>query len=374
MKKKRNLLNIINWEKIFMHFFGAFNPVWDTEFLKKEESFWLRYAILVKKTWLRLVPTIWTIMGLIIIAIINMYFLNKQFNGWILGYVLIWLYIFNIIYTIAVFFYYLFWFIKINKKVPKIRSIYTWIQRSEYSDNLFHNFFNQIIFNIVFFLILTIVSSVYLFINTDNLWSGIINIILFMIQIYQLFKIKNDVNNQEMDFVLMTPTNFYMYNMDGYSNIIDHDFPVRKIRNVKKTYWETEEDKSLIGSIFKFWTIIFLLDGWDWNPPKFRYTPHVVETTNQFSLFIKEISDDNPEKQYTQIIKNLKVILPKILYDLDINITDELKNVIENDKYHEEIKNYLLDPKNKAWLQKEYLNWNKHIKKEIIELWKKYLN
>jgi len=366
MKKR----SIFDFEKIVMTIFWAFNPEWDTNLLKSQEQFWLRYAILVKKTWLRLLPSFITILLLVIIWWVNIFLLKYQFQGLLLS-ILIWIYSFNIIYTIYLFFYYLIWFKRLNKDVPKIKSIYTWIQRSEYSDTLFHNFFNQIMFNIITFIIMSIIMIVYIIYNTQNIWYSILNVGLLFFQIYQLYKIKVVVNNQEMDFLVMTPTNFYMYNMDGYNNIQDHDFWVEKIKNVKKTYWATEADRSILGSIFKFWTLIFLLEWGENTPPIFRYAPYIKRTTEQLSLFVSKIDEYNNTKQYTKVIPNIKVILPKILYELKIDINKNLKDVIENNKYFNEIKNYLL--KHKKELTLEYNNGNEHIKKEIEELGKKYL-
>ena len=370
------MLKILNWNKLFTYIFGSYSPDKDTQILKEEEFFWVKYALVIRKTiWFSILSS-WDILLSWLILFINVFLLYKQNLWWFSNSFLSTLLIINVIYWFFVYFKYLIQFSFINKKIPKIDSIYKWIQRSEKWDSYFISFFNQTITNIIVFLIVfwyIIFSIIFSWSIQNSFWFWL-NVLLLIIQIILLLRIKSRIQNQEMDFVIITTNKLYLYDQMGYLDVDKNEFPISKIRNVKWTFWNNVVDKSLLWSILKYWTLKFLLEwGWssEWDVttvPTFQYTPKLEETQSQVALFVDEQKKENWEvvKKYKNVIHNIPVVLTKILYSLKIDIDKNLDRVLNEWKYKNEIKEYLQN--NKEEILKKYVNWNEHIKKEIENL------
>lgn len=251
---------MINFRKVVEFLFKSFDISWDTKLIEKLEQDGVRFLMIIKRHWIYGVLHSWVVFFVVIIAFLNAYLLFSDSNNSIIWSIIAIFLLLNVIYWTIIIIKYLYSFYKVQWNEPYIEDIYTCIKKSNDSDKIFTQFFNQTIFlllilaGITVFSVFTAISSLLVWWAT-NFWVGAINVILLIVQLGLFSSYLVTMINQEMDFKIIQPGQIIFYNQRGVlwdSQNMNAD----KIKTMNTKY------PGIFGSFFNYWDILILTE-WD---------------------------------------------------------------------------------------------------------------
>lgn len=339
---------MLNFRKGFEFLFKSFDISWDTKILKKLEQDWHRFLMVIKKHWIYSIFNLRIVFFVIIITIINLTILF----WWNYINILIWLFLLlNILYWIFVIFSYIYKFYKINWSSPCIEDIYTAINKSIKSDEIFSKFFNQTIFLFIILFLITIfsiISSIFYIIKWNFwFWIQLSNVFLFIIEVILFYMFLLRMINQEMDFKIIIPWQIMFFDQK-WILWDSQNMNASKIKTINTEY------SGLLWSLLNYWDIL-ILSEWDqwWN---WQMRIDFVWNPNNTVKEIEKILQNDLKL----IEKNINIIFKKIKNELWIN---DIKNNEDIIKLKEYVK------QNEQKIKELFEKWNEEIRNEIKELY-----
>lgn len=339
---------MLNFKKVFEFLFKSFDISWDTKLLEKLEKDWLRFLMVIKRHWMYSVLNLWIVFIVLIITIINLIILFK----WDIISKIIWIFLaLNIIYWIVIVFLYIFRFYKINWNYPYIEDIYSSINKSRKSDEVFTKFFNQTIFLFLLLFSITlfsVINSIMYIINwwAFWFWAQILNVFLLIVELILFYSFLLKMINQEMDFKVIVPGQILFFDQKWVLSD-SQSMNANKIKTLNTEYsW-------FLWSFFNYWNIIILSEwdqGWNWEM-KMNFIWNPQNTVKEIEKVLKN--------DIQAIEKDVNIVLQKLKSELQID-NENKENLIK-------LKEYVR--KNEQKIKELFENGDEETRKEIRELY-----
>jgi len=233
----------------------------DTKILQELSEAWETKVFIVKKS--KYFITLWSLPSLLIVVLTGMVNVFLFFTINILGTTLQRL--LAIVLASNIFFW-LFTIFRYLHLYEKIYGIFTIMPASDRIpilkqwDDLFRRFFNQTIFLVLVYILVSLVFGVSIFLNLEQIispdWLGVLaSLVLFLRQLHQVFLLLWRFINLEMDFVVVTREQLKHYNQVNLglqTTALDAD----KIKTIKSvtSWW--------FRSFFDYGEVLILTE-WD---------------------------------------------------------------------------------------------------------------
>lgn len=343
---------MLNFRKLYEFIFKPFDIARDTELVENYANEGVRFIMLIKRSWIYGLFVSGTLLVITGIAIVNLTLMNQHFDGKWEGYIAMTLLAINIVLSVAVSLRYLIYFRRVYGTGNDVTDIHTLHAKLVQSDVLFTEFFNQIIFNYLFFLgiIVFYVVHVVLFSN-DFLWSTL-DVLCIIGQLALLHSYTKSMINIEMDFVIIIPGKIIAVDQKGVMNVDTQTLEAEKIKTVKSSY------PNFLGSFFKYGTIEVLTEGDDVGQIgtlKFQYVDD-PEATVDHMLHLLERDTNMAEKIHNVYLR--KIIANYQLDEHAPTFRDNLKQFLHEYEKH---------------IEKDYIEaQDAETKREIEEIYRRY--
>lgn len=344
----------IPFYQIISFFISTFKVDLDTKLIEKVSQQDITKALVVKRSWIFAVIHSWVLILTTLLTFYNAFNISKS----------IWI---NNIYGIAIV---LFLFISLSMLlyssiifIIKYKRTYwkNWIEDIEIVlkelkewDELFKNFYNQIITNILMFVLIIFWYIFFIIYNTffinnssfSSVLTPIFDIGLLWIQIYLMLFYMKKMIDLEMDFNVIVPWLIYFYNQTWiYSQ--SQNLQWAKIKTIN------DNSKWLLNAIFNMGSLSILTEWdqwWEWMTVMY-YVENPKETRDNIYSIVNYKSP---------VIKNRYLIW--ILSYLWLNSETYLKEINK-----EKINNFL--KRNDTAIRQDYERWDLITKNEIKEIY-----
>jgi len=353
----KNYIAKINFIKIYQFIFKSFDVSSDTKMIQKIEAEGQRYAMIVKRDWIYwLLISWWRMPTVLLIATANCILLYLNLGSSLLTWIAIGLIAYNTISWVWASIAYILKYKKLYQGWFKIKDVYTLKHQLQESDEVYTHFFNLTNFNILFFFALSVFLTLHILTNFSNLEStgyAILDIILYIIQIWFYFNYVKKVTDLEMDFNVVFPWKILFNNQSMfYSGWMSLEAPKIKSINYKFAWF--------LGSFFKFWDVLILAE-WDLNANG-QMNMNYIHAPDQAYAEI-----DKLVKGQINLIKEADNVYLKYLLDraeIDIEFTSDL--VLTEDEIAK-LKEYV--KQHEAEIKKAFEKWDEDLKNEIKEIY-----
>lgn len=357
----KNFIVKINFIRIYEFIFKSFDVSSDTRMIKKIEAEGQKYAMIVKRDWIyALLISWWRMPAVLLIALANCILLYLNLGASVFTWIAIWLISYNTLSWVLASISYIVKYKKLYKGWFKIKDVYTLKNQLQESDEVYTHFFNLTNFNIIFFFVLSIFLTFHIITNFSNLEStgyAILDIILYIIQIWFYFNYLKKITDLEMDFNIIFPWKIVFNNQSlFYSAWMSLESSKIKSINYKFAWF--------LGSFLKFWDVLILAE-WDLNA-NWQMNMNYIHAPDQAYAEI-----DKLVKGQINIIKEKDNVYLKYLLDraqIDIEFTGDLSLTEEELKRLNEFVK-----QNDAEIKKDFEKWDEDLKNEIKEIYKNIL-
>lgn len=342
---------MFNFKAIYEFFFKSFVVARDVEMIERLKSEGYRSILLIKRSWIFGAASLFWLIPLCIIGVINVVLVLRHFNGSQAGYFLAAFIGFTILFTIYSSIAYIVDYRRSYGNDAKVLQTDDLLEKLRKADHSFIRCFNQLQFNILAFVVIIVayIAHIFLISKEIDLLFASLDTVFIIIQLLNIRRMIRMIIDLEMDFNIVIRDKIYFINQLGmYSSI--NTLEARKIKNIRSSY------PNFLSSFFYYGTLEILTEGDDTlmghNIMEFVDQPEkTVENIN--SLFsgafdARDISGNS--------------YLAKILLKFPEASSEPERKII--------IQRYLEDQD--SLIQKDYHQGDEKIKQEIQEIYKTY--
>jgi len=343
---------MLNFRVIIEWFFKSFDISRDTKMLEKLQTEGETFVMVIKRHWMYGVLGSWRVLAVVIVACVNVYLLAFGVNNTLISQIIAVTLGVNVCYWVAIIIHYFRQFYRVQWSEPYIEDIYTAIEKSKASDEIFTRFFNHTIFlflmflGIVGFSTLNAISSI-LIDQVASFGIDVVNVTLFLVQLGLFSSYLWVLVNQEMDFKIVKPGQILFYNQSGL-------WGDSQKMNANKIKTMNTNVSGILASFFHYGNIVIFTE-WDHNEHGAMTMDYIGKPDDSVREIEKVLNNDK-NKMIEDVNKFLKQ------FQWKIGVSD-----VSTPQKRQELKRFLYA--NEPVLQEIFTAGDEDTKRKVKELY-----